>query len=687
LRGEHERQQVLELLRSGQWQLMALETQLLTQLARPSELRASVDWACRFGEQHGIPVRGAMLNDIGGYARGLPSAIAPRGIQYLAGGVGGFRALLPWADLPWLINWRAPDGQTLLVWHVDLDPLLPLETWPTLPASYGFGFDLCLKPVKQLLRDGVEDRDGIDAAWREYERQLQRRGYPYRQIMLQFAGDNDGIDRDVPRWIEHWNATIDRPKLRLATPDEFFSDLLNDIAIDQIPQRSGELHDPWIDHAATQPAAFAVYRENGRRIEALRAHDDSADLDEAVRQQLWFSDHTFGLSMWECNERIKTQLGQAAASAPEMTNWVESWADKQLYPKQAAQHIAAAEARQWPGQTMAYTAQPQPLAATVRLPWKPRVMADEDVQVAADGQVWAYLSGVASDSPRPLDCGDSAASPTPPTAAPVLCDTHWHIAFDPETGALTQLKSLSHPAANIGPAGFADLTVYDVNGLTERPMPAEMLDEIERVPNAIRWHNGALTTAGPLVSEVVRRGVIALPEGDQQATQHWRLLHREGILEIETIWDKLPRVRHEASYLGLSLRFDQPRVWIDQGLTVAEVGRDELPGCFRDQYCVHDWVAVADETSTLLVAPREMGLVEVDRVRLHDYATQPFAPATGMLHFMLTHNYWPTNCPRWQEGRLTYTLRLQLLEPNQSSRSLREAGARLAWPVLISSTP
>jgi hypothetical protein len=687
-RGERERQQVLELLRSGRWQLMALETQLLTQLARPSELRASVDWACRFGEEHGIPVRGIMLNDIAGYARGLPSAVAPRGIQYLAGGVGGFRALLPHADLPWLFNWHAPDGQTLLVWHVGLDPEVPIDAYPTLPASYGFGYDLCLKPVEQLMRHGKQPDGGIDAAWRTYDAHLQRRGYPFSRIMLQFAGDNDGIDRDVPRWIDHWNATVAKPKLQLATPDDFFSDLLAKTPVEQLPQLRGAIHDPWIDHAPTQIAAFGVYRENGRRIEALQTNNGSPQMrqpiDAALREQLWFSDHTFGLSMWACNERIATQLGEKAVDAPEMINWVESWIDKQKYPAAAAKHIAAAEAQRWPDQPVAYTGLSSPVTTTVALPpsCRPQGAADDHVQVAADGRAWALVSDVASDAPRLLERCDVAVS-TSTCDETALCDGQWRIAFDPSTGALRELSSPAHGEAKIDLAGFADLVVYDIDGLTERAWLAETLDRWRLTPHAVQWQAAEPGTTGPLVSEIARRGIVALPEGDQRVAQRWRLLHHDGVVEIETIWDKLPRVRREASYLSLPLRFDKPAVSIDQGLTIARVGDEELPGCYRDQYSVHDWVAVADDAATLLVAPREFGMVEVDRVRLHEYADKPFVPQTGSLHFLLAHNMWPTNCSRWQQGRFTLTLRLKLCGPNLSSAALRDAGARLAWPVHV----
>jgi hypothetical protein len=70
-------------------------------------------------------------------------------------------------------------------------------------------------------------------------------------------------------------------------------------------------------------------------------------------------------------------------------------------------------------------------------------------------------------------------------------------------------------------------------------------------------------------------------------------------------------------------------------------------------------------------------------VRLHEYADKPFVPQTGSLHFLLAHNMWPTNCSRWQQGRFTLTLRLKLCGPNLSSAALRDAGARLAWPVHV----
>lgn len=679
-RDSSKREALLELLRSGRWQLMALEMQLLTELSRPAELEANIKWAREFGTEHGIPVRGSMLNDIAGYARGLPTASARCGVDYLVGGMGGFRVMMPWAGLPPLFRWVAPDGASLLVWHLGLPSDVSPADWKGMPSQYGFGNSYVLWPVAQVTQ-GLENTDPekvrfdvqvMDDAWRPMERQLEKRGYPYRNLMLQCSGDNVGIDPQATRWVREWNENIASPKLKLATADEFFDAIAAEIAVNPVPELSGDFHDPWTDLAPTYPNAFAAYRNNARRVEALRANElteaGKAHFEEAQHKQLWFSEHTYALSAWEAQ---MPPMRQDALDAPELEKWRQSWADKEAYTRKAAEAIAATEESSMVPST-AYTGLTEPFSATVQA-----------------GDEWYWVDGISAGTPQriaagrgnlPLPGSKELGSNEPGSSGG---DANWRFSFD-ANGALQALE-----AEGAGPVfdlavGFADLTVYDVHGLLSIGIPSEMLQRVQMEPHRVQWQSAGEVRAGSLVTEAERQGVIELPEGNQPVRQQWRLLHGEGVLEIETIWSKRPRLQREAAYLSLPLKLHFPEVHIDQGSTIANVGHEELPGCFRDQYTLQDWVAISGGVRTLMVASREAGMVEVDKIRFHEYCTEPFAPETGSLHFLLSHNCWPTNGRLWQEGELRYTLRLKMLDLWQNEADLRRAGAQLGWPVCVS---
>ena len=113
-----DRASAVALLRSGRWELTGFETQLLTGISDPLELTASVEWACGMGHRYGFPVRTVMLNDLGGFARGLPSAVAGEGIRYLVLGCGGYRVLTPMAGLPALFRWEGDFVNQQKAWYM-----------------------------------------------------------------------------------------------------------------------------------------------------------------------------------------------------------------------------------------------------------------------------------------------------------------------------------------------------------------------------------------------------------------------------------------------------------------------------------------------------------------------------------------------------------------------------------------
>jgi hypothetical protein len=696
-----DRERAVALLRSGRWQLAGFETQLLTELPGPEELKASVSWACRMGREYGFPIRGLILDDIGGYARGLPSAVSPEGIEYLVAGIGGYRVFLPTAGLPPLFTWEAPDGARILIWQLGVSEELDPRIWESLPAQYGFGNSYVIFPVRDIFSDQERDDDPeklkfkvntMDEAYRRLERDLASRGYPYRYLMLQAAGDNRGLDLEMPRWVDLWNENIDRPKICIATADEFFDAMFAEYGKDGFPVLKGDIHDPWNDHSTTNPKAFGEYRSNNRTIHLLKAvgKGDSAieeRLCAALRWQLWFSDHTFGLSMWDGDHCIA--LDESAPSDPKMQKWVDSWKDKTSYPRRAAKILREAEAVLRSGQeAMVFVPSRQPTSVISCLP--PGSRPDrQDAAAVQDGPdcTWVQWNDLSISRPGRLVATAPATGSVAPEGVPTTLDSNsWQVQFDPDTGRLIEAASrrTSRNILGDGPeAHLGDVLVFDVDDMDERKVFGAMLHRATLTCQPVEWSGCKTTAEGELVREIERLGVIRCPQGDQKLQQRWRLYRGSDVLEIDTLWEKLPRVRREACYFALPLRFENPDVLIDQGLTTAHVGQDELLGCFRDQYSVQQWVAVKDASGGLLISPLEAGMVEVDEIRFQEFRREPIRPQTGSLFFLLSNNCWPTNCPRWQPGPLRFRFRLKLLSADVSIEDLSLRGSGLALGALV----
>ncbi|MBQ7652038.1 MAG: hypothetical protein IJS15_13825, partial [Victivallales bacterium] len=93
---------LLSLLRCGQFEVEALNMQMLTETAGGAELVRNVSITVESGRRHGYEVETAMLDDIGGYASYLPSILSQYGVKYFIAGVGACQSYPPWAKLPHL---------------------------------------------------------------------------------------------------------------------------------------------------------------------------------------------------------------------------------------------------------------------------------------------------------------------------------------------------------------------------------------------------------------------------------------------------------------------------------------------------------------------------------------------------------------------------------------------------------
>lgn len=699
-----DRDALLALLRSGRWELAALETQLLTGIADPVELKASIAWACGLGRDQGFPVRTVMLNDLGGFARGLPSAVCGAGIRYAVLGCGGFRVLTPMAGLPSLFRWEAPDGASLLLWHLGISADLDPRIWEGLPAQYGFGNSYVIHPTRDACSDEAHDDDPeklrfsvqkMDEAYRRLEADLERRGYPYRYLMLQASGDNRGMDPQLPRWIEQWNRNTDRPTICAATATEFF-DAMVEAYDDDFPALKGDLHDSCSMLAADNTRGFATYRNNARTISLIQdmgsaAAGTEADLAEAGRWQLWFSDHTFGLSTWDPDTNGRIALDQSCITdpTPAIRRLIDSWEVKNDYVGRAADILETCKARlAVDADVTVFAPSEAPTTVVAALPPGCHPLEDADTTVQAGRDcTWVQWRGLSAGRPGRARLGGSVATVVD-RQAPVtaLVGDSWHVAFDDASGRLLEPgagSAVDHMFGRTGEASAGDLIVFDVDDMDERAALGAVRHPPRLTARPLAWTGCERTAHGDLVSEITRVGVIACPESDQHVEQRWRLYHDSGVLEIDTLWHKVPRVRWEACYLALPLDFRDPDVLVHQGLTTARVGHEELPGCHRDQYCAQDWIAVRDEARTLLITPLEAGLVDVDAVRFLQFLTEPISPRTGSLFFLLSHNCWPTNAPCWQGGPLRFRVRMKRCAPDASLRQLTEQGRGLARGALV----
>lgn len=329
---------LLDLLREGRFEVGAFEMQPLTELMTAKELDESVKYAVELGKKENFPVETALLDDVGGYAPGLPSAFAASGVKYLTAGIGAFQIFMPWADLPHLFYWRDAAGKRILIWNLGIDRTATPWSATELAAVYGMGAAYIVLPYlkhfqlaadRQVevegVRKQVEEDSAPDKKFKEFIARLERENYPYEEIMLQYGGDNRWPSDFLVELLEKINAEGTLPEIELTTPGKFFR-FMEEKYGDVIPERSGALCDPWISRIIPSPEPLRDFLHAQRNCQYLENLGETIPEDVKELSAL-YSDHTCGLSEWHAPD-LTTDAG---ANDAVFENLRASWKAKRRY--------------------------------------------------------------------------------------------------------------------------------------------------------------------------------------------------------------------------------------------------------------------------------------------------------------------------------------------------------------------
>jgi hypothetical protein len=137
------------------------------------------------------------------------------------------------------------------------------------------------------------------------------------------------------------------------------------------------------------------------------------------------------------------------------------------------------------------------------------------------------------------------------------------------------------------------------------------------------------------------------------------------LLSRVVVYDDIPRIdvlnrlrkpwteEAEAYYQAFPLAAEPPTVYLDVPGAVMRPGLDQVPGSATDWHSVQHYFAVADAAWTTVVASPDVPLVQVNGINTGLWQEQ--LPAhNGTVMSWVLNNYWFTNFPARQGGRLDY---------------------------------
>ncbi|MGP3776888.1 alpha-mannosidase [Streptomyces sp. SDT5-1] len=301
-------------VREGRIELTAMPFNLHSETCSTDELHELLRLAHQVRDEHGVEFTSAMQTDVPGHVVGLVDALSAAGVKYLSVAHNWAGRSVPHLvggeKLPRLFRWRAPSGNSVLVWMTDTPHGLAYMEGPLLgfDTDYASVDDLLPAYLTSLATHPYPYRGGV-FGWAMDDREIKREPYPWDVLHLRVQGkfgDNAPPRRIIADTVRRWNETWAYPQLRLSRNEDFFTDAEARIG-EAIQTFEGDWTDWWVDGvgsgahplsmARTAQSAVADAQTIGSfagLLGATGAADDTRDSAGVYEAVSLFDEHTWG---------------------------------------------------------------------------------------------------------------------------------------------------------------------------------------------------------------------------------------------------------------------------------------------------------------------------------------------------------------------------------------------------------
>jgi hypothetical protein len=626
------KQQLVDAIRAGQVELHALYANELAGLCRPEELLRLMQCSLALGRRCGVMVDAAMITDTPGCPWGMVPAMAQAGVKYCAiGSNDGHRighSMMAWQDKPFY--WLAPDGQQkVLCW-------MPFK-----------GYTLGIGGYK------------LDRQLPEHLAQLQRKGYPYDIVQLQWCvgSDNGPPDATLPEVVKNWNAKHVYPKLVIATTSELFREFEKRYS-PKIPLVRGDFTPYWEDGASSTARETAINRTAAERLvqaETLWAMFNprqypAAEFADAWRNVILYDEHTWGAGN--------------SISEPEKQNVNDSWKIHQAFALDADAQSRMLLSTALGVRENGHTVGAVDVFNTACWPRTDLVVLPKEMSTAGD--VVTGPAGEAVPSQR-LSTGELAFLAKD---VPALGGKRYAIAAGKSTTrgkAKAEATSVSSPAVSVrvDPASgtVASLRCATVNAeLCDTKAGVGLNRYYYVVGNRVKEIGQAgparvvIKESGPLVASLL---VKSDAPGCVAFSREIRVIDGLDRLDIMNVLDKKAVREKESVHMGFAFSVPSGVMRMDIPWAVVRPEIDQMPGACKNWFPVGRWVDISNKEHGVTWATLDAPMVEVGGLTAEKIGIGPQSdPARWLdkvepsqtIYSWVMNNYWELCFKAEQEG-------------------------------------
>jgi hypothetical protein len=692
-----------------------------TPLADRAGLRRLLDGKEELEQWLGTKIPVACQHDVTGVPWPLADVLLDAGVDFLVMAINIHlgRAVKP---RPGMFLWETPSGRKLRVFngqhYTMLDQLL--LTWD----------------------DSVER---MAEGWTSYEKRLTDIQYPLDFVYLTSTcspvmWDNAPPNPFMPDLIRRWNESERGPRIRYATFDDLRERALA-IPESQVPVLCGDWTDYWNFGCASSPVATALNQGAKPLAEAailLTGNDPHPTLHQAFNKMDLYEEHTFGYydsTVGHPQAQTTELLHQALAhEANELSAFALMDALERLAQNPVADkgfkgalfaNPGALPITIWPELPEAWFAPAEPISERTyrasRLfydgrPWTRRFTCGKTrsfgpVQLPPASWKVIALDKLPAPTPTPdlfhrieareIKRREANFSPEANHQRRVgQIESPFHILrYDPDSGRILSLfdrvQDRELLAQQDGLDFFAfvrertDALVEDRRyAYYQRDLDREKMDEMcwqDWTPVRERATRVSHCVVTETPGRITLQRAFQAP-GMLHLVQEITLFASDPVLRIEVEMELHPEPSPQALYFAIPLAMKAGwQAAFDTAGAMVRLDEDQLPGSCRNWTTCENMAAMWDETGGVALFTKEAPMVQFGDYHFSRPLETLPRPENPLLLAWPVNNYWDTNFPRVQSGRIR--LRYGLLSFGKMSIADLQAQARqfhqpaLAWPV------
>jgi alpha-mannosidase len=713
-----------DLCDQGRIGLSALRWHVSSLVDRPG-IRRLLAGKRELEEVVGRPIPVACQHDVNGIPWPIADELLDVGVDLFVMAVNRHLGR-PLNPRPGLFAWQAPSGRRLRVFN----------------GSHYTMFD-------QLLNAWDDSVERMAIGWDAFQERLRRTGYRLPFVYLTstcspIMWDNAPPNPYLPELIRRWNEQERGPRIRYATFDDL-RERIDRIPDDDIPVLRGDWTDFWSFGAASTPVATSVNQQTKPLLttaEALGA--DASLIAEAAERVDLFDEHTW--SHWDSQpgspqaqaigaiKQAGAHEGHELAAFAVMDGLerlaANPVADKGIagmlvcnptaYPRTVALDLPDA----WFAEPTAATERTYRASrmASENRPWRVPAPGEPRRELGPiDLAPGAWRIVAVDDLPAPVYPGQPThkvirhqssarelnfAAAVNRIAAMGRIESPFHVlTYDTDSGRITSLVDRGTGREILRPRPGMDLMSF----IQERPDPLvdgtrrafyrraldrEMLDESCWEP----WtpiHEPSERVVACTVEERPGRAVLERRFAAPGTRSLIQRIHFDAVdpviridIDVDLIGDSSPR----GVYFALPLAMDAGwRAAFDTAGQVVALDDEQLPGASRGWVTVQSAAAMWDEHGAIALLTPNAPLVQFGGFHFGPPPEAIDRVPDPLLLSWVANNYWDTNFPQVQNGRvsLRYGL-LTLAAPDPEEIARHAAMLRnpvLTWPVTTGGHP